>query len=83
MKSAIDERLTRQNAQLPQTLPQYVRLICDSNHGLAVKKFEELRGQRFVRILIVGGGSKNSLLCQSTANYGELPVVSLDLEGSV
>jgi rhamnulokinase len=31
---------------------------------------------------MVGGGSKNRLLCQATANASGLPVVSFALEGS-
>ena len=31
---------------------------------------------------IVGGGSKNRLLCQATANAAKIPVVSFNLEGT-
>ena len=41
-----------------------------------------MAGKKFKRILIVGGGSKNRLLCQATANESGLPVVSFALEGT-
>ena len=41
-----------------------------------------MTGRKFRRILIVGGGSKNRLLCQATANAAGIPVVSFSLEGT-
>jgi rhamnulokinase len=41
-----------------------------------------MTGRRFSRILIVGGGSRNSLLCQATADASRLPVFSFNLEGT-
>ncbi|MGA2694217.1 MAG: FGGY-family carbohydrate kinase [Opitutaceae bacterium] len=62
-----------------------MRLICDSlgrGHAEAARTFERLAGRRFGRILIVGGGSRNKLLCQATADAARLPVASLSLEGA-
>lgn len=86
MKAAIDAQLKRRKLPLPKNLAGYVRLICDSlgaGHALAIRDFEKLSGRTFKRILMVGGGSKNSLLCQATADASGLPVVSFALEGSV
>ena len=44
--------------------------------------FERMTGKKFRRILIVGGGSKNRLLCQATADAAGVPVVSFALEGT-
>lgn len=85
MKAAIDAQLKRRQLPLPQNLAGYVRLICDSlgaGHALAIRDFEKLSGRTFKRILMVGGGSKNRLLCQATANASGLPVHSFALEGS-
>jgi rhamnulokinase len=85
MRAAIDAQLRRRGGRPPRDLASYVRLICDSlgrGHAQAVQTFEKLSGRRFKRILMVGGGSKNRLLCQATANATGLPVVSLALEGS-
>jgi rhamnulokinase len=47
-----------------------------------MRAFETMTGKKFRRILIVGGGAKNRLLCQATANTAGLPVVSFALEGT-
>jgi len=86
MKAAIDAQLKRRKLPLPRNLAGYVRLICDSlgeGHAMAIRDFERLSGRKFKRILMVGGGSKNRLLCQATANASGLPVHSFALEGSV
>lgn len=85
MRAAIDAQLKQNGARPPRDLAGYVRLICDSlgrGHADAVKSFEQLSGRSFKRILIVGGGSKNRLLCQATADASGLPVVSYSLEGT-
>ena len=85
MRAAIDAQLRRRHVAPPRRASAYVRLICDSlgkGHADALKTFERIAGRRFRRILIVGGGSKNSLLCQATADAAGLPVASLQLEGS-
>ncbi len=86
MKAAIDAQLKRRGLKAPRDLAGYVRLICDSlgrGHADVIKTFEKLSGRKFARILMVGGGSKNSLLCQATADASGLPVHSFALEGSV
>jgi len=85
MRAAIDGQLKRRKLPVPKTLAAYVRLICDSlgqGHADAIRAFERLAGRKFSRILIVGGGSKNRLLCQATADASGLPVVSLQIEGT-
>lgn len=85
MKAAIDAHLKRRKLALPKNLAGYLRLICESlgqGHADAMRTFERIAGRKFRRILIVGGGSKNKLLCQATANYSGVPVVSFELEGT-
>ncbi len=85
MKSAIDAQLKKRKVPAPKNLAGYVRLICESlgrGHAEAMRAFEKMAGKKFRRILIVGGGSKNRLLCQATANAAGLPVVSFALEGT-
>lgn len=85
MRAAIDAQLKKHRIKPPRDLAGYARLICDSlgrGHADAVRKFEQLAQRKFQRILIVGGGSKNRLLCQATADASGLPVVSFALEGT-
>ena len=85
MKAAIDAQIVSRSLPQPQSLAAYTRLICDSlgqGHADAKTVFERLDGRSFKRILMVGGGSRNRLLCQATANAAGIPVVSFFLEGS-
>lgn len=85
MRSAIDGQLKRRKITPPRDLAGYMRLICDSlgkGHADAKAAFERLAHRKFKRILMVGGGAKNRLLCQATANACGIPVVAFDLEGS-
>jgi rhamnulokinase len=85
MRAAIDAQLKRRKLAAPKNLAAYTRLICDSlgrGHADAMRNFERLAARKFNRILIVGGGSKNRLLCQATADAAGVPVVSFALEGT-
>jgi rhamnulokinase len=85
MRAAIDAHLRARRATPPRDLAGYVRLICASlgrGHADALRAFERMTGRRFRRILVVGGGSKNRLLCQATADAAGIPVVSFALEGT-
>jgi rhamnulokinase len=85
MREAIDRQLKRRGLRGPRDIAGYVRLICDSlgrGHADAARAFERLAGRAFKRILMVGGGSQNRLLCQATADAAGLPVASYSLEGS-
>ena len=85
MKAAIDAQLRRRKLPRPPNLAAYTRLICASlgrGHADAKAAFERMTGRRFRRILMVGGGSRNRLLCQATADAAGIPVVSFRLEGT-
>ena len=85
MREAIDAQLTARCLEIPADLAGYTRLICESlgaSQAAALHRFQKLAKREFKRILIVGGGSKNRILCQSTADAAGVPVVSLEVEGS-
>jgi rhamnulokinase len=85
MRAAIDAQLKGRGGIIPRDLAGYVRLICASvgnGHAGAVHALERLAGRRFGRILMVGGGSQNRLLCQETADASGVPVASYSLEGA-
>jgi len=85
MKAAIDAQLKKRKLKAPASLAGYTRLICDSigqGHANVMSAFQRMTGRTFKRILMVGGGSKNRLLCQATADAAGIPVVSFSLEGT-
>jgi rhamnulokinase len=85
MRRAIDAQLKCRGGKIPRDLAGYVRLICASignGHAEAVHAIERLSGRQFGRILMVGGGSQNRLLCQETADASGIPVASYSLEGA-
>ncbi|WP_231865729.1 rhamnulokinase [Cephaloticoccus primus] len=85
MRAAIDSQLRKRKLPLPADLAGYARLIYDSiahSHAEAMHLFERLTNKQFKRILMVGGGSKNRLLCQATADAAGIPVHSFSLEGT-
>jgi rhamnulokinase len=85
MRAAIDAHLKAKGARPPKDLAGYLRLICDSlgqGHANAKASFERMTGRTFKRILVVGGGSRNKLMCQATADAAGIPVVSFSLEGT-
>jgi rhamnulokinase len=85
MRDAINAQLQKNRAVPPKNLAGYVRLICESlgaSHAKALQSFERLAARRFKRVLVVGGGSRNRLMCQATANAAGVPLVSFSLEGT-
>lgn len=85
MRAAIDAHLKSRGARPPKDLAGYLRLICDSlgqGHANAKANFEKMTGRTFKRILVVGGGSRNKLMCQATADAAGIPVISFSLEGT-
>jgi rhamnulokinase len=85
MRAAIDHQLRANGGQPPQDLPGYVALICASL-GASVRdttlRLESILNTTFENIIIVGGGSKNSLLCQMLANHAGKRVTSFNLEAT-
>ncbi|PAW91482.1 MAG: rhamnulokinase [Pedosphaera sp. Tous-C6FEB] len=63
----------------PETPGQFVRCVLESlalEYRRTLRQAEELAGLRVERLHIVGGGSKNALLNQFTANAVGLPVLA-------
>ena len=69
----------------PQTPPEYTRCILESlalKYRKVLDSLEELTGLAFAEIRIIGGGSKNRLLNQLTANAAERTVVAGPVEAT-
>ncbi|WP_022867266.1 rhamnulokinase [Schaalia vaccimaxillae] len=70
---------------LPENRGQLLRSITESlvvAYRRALREASELSGRLLEVIHIVGGGSKNALLCQGTADATGLPVVAGPVEGT-
>ena len=69
----------------PQTPGDYARCICRSlalSYAQTVKQLQTLTGKSFNAINIIGGGSKNTLLNEMTAEACALPVYAGPAEGT-
>jgi rhamnulokinase len=70
---------------VPETPAQVTRCILDSlalAHRRAVQDAQRLAGHAVDVVHIVGGGTRNALLCQLTADACGLPVVAGPTEGA-
>ncbi len=70
---------------VPRDPPEIVRCIVDSlalAHRRALEDAERLTGLELEVVHVVGGGSRNALLCQATADACGLPVVAGPAEAS-
>ena len=79
MPARITDACRRTGQPVPGTRAGLVRCILDSlalAHRRAILAVQELSGQRVDTVHIVGGGARNTLLCQLTADACGLPVVA-------
>ena len=85
MATRIGEWLAERDLPQPGTDVAIVRLIVQSlaqQFADAVRTASDLSGVAVERIHVVGGGSRNSLLCQLTADAAGLPVVAGPFEAT-
>jgi rhamnulokinase len=75
----------RQDQAAPSTRAGFVRCILDSlaaAYGRTVRDAARLSGQPVEVVHLVGGGARNSLLCQLTADACEVPVLAGPVEAT-
>jgi rhamnulokinase len=85
MPARIGAALERRGSPAPSTRAELVRVVLDSlaaAYGGAVRDAERLSGQSVEVVHLVGGGARNSLLCQLTADACELPVLAGPVEAT-
>jgi rhamnulokinase len=85
MLNAIAEYCRKTGQPAPQTPPEYTRCVLESlafKYRKVLESLEELTGSRFSEIRIIGGGSKNRMLNQFTANAAGRPVVAGPVEAT-
>ncbi|RSM68609.1 rhamnulokinase [Actinoplanes sp. ATCC 53533] len=78
-------RLTQVSERAPAGPAELVRCILDSlalAHRRAVRQAQELSGRHVDAVHIVGGGARNELLCQLTADACGLPVLAGPVEAT-
>jgi rhamnulokinase len=85
MPERIAAACLRADQPVPQTKAALVRCILDSlaaAYGRTVRDAVRLSGRSVDVVHLVGGGARNALLCQLTADACELPVVAGPVEAT-
>jgi rhamnulokinase len=85
MPARIANACERRGQTPPQSQAQTVRCILDSlalAYRAAIREAQRLSGHTIEVLHIVGGGSRNALLCQLTADACALPVVAGPVEAA-
>lgn len=86
MKVAFDDYFEKHYSAKLNTEAEYFRCAYDSlaeSFRNTILGFEEIRGNAFASIHIIGGGSQSKLLCQLTANITQKPVIAGPVEAAV
>jgi rhamnulokinase len=79
MPAAVADHCARTGQRPPETPGAVVRCILESlalAHRRVLRRAAELAGREITHIHLVGGGSRNDLLCRLTADATGLPVVA-------
>ena len=85
MPAAIDAWCTARNLPQPESIGEYVRCILESlalKYRVVLEQLGEITGRNPEVIHIIGGGTKNRLLCQFTADATGRKVVAGPAEGT-
>jgi rhamnulokinase len=85
MPARIAQVCERRGQTPPQSQAQTVRCILDSlalAYRSAIREAQQLSGRTIEVLHIVGGGSRNALLCQLTADACAVPVVAGPVEAA-
>lgn len=85
MPARVDAYCLRTGQRPPTDRPAYVRCILESlalAHRAAVRDAAHLSGRDIRVIHVVGGGARNALLCQLTADATGLPVIAGPVEAT-
>lgn len=85
MPARIAELCSEGGVPVPQTHAQVARAVLDGlavAHRDVVRDLERLTGTGVQAVNVVGGGARNRLLCQATADLCEVPVVAGPVEAT-
>jgi rhamnulokinase len=79
MPATIIQYLKQTRQPIPQTEGEIIRVVLESlalKYRYTLEQINELRGAPVLKLHIVGGGTKNELLNQFTANACGIPVIA-------
>jgi rhamnulokinase len=79
MPEAIHDYLRKTDQKIPQTKGETIRIVLESlalKYRATLEQINILRGQPIKKLHLVGGGTKNELLNQFTANSCGIPVIA-------
>lgn len=85
MRAAIGEFCARTHQVVPKSEPGFVRAVLESmafKYRVVLRQLEELTGRRVERVRVIGGGSKNRLLNQFTADATHTTVLAGPVEAT-
>src|SRR5688572_18747305 len=85
MTAAIDRFCRRTDQATPSTPGAYARTVFDSlalKYRLVIRDLQAVTGRPIARIRVIGGGSRNALLNQLTADATAVPVVAGPVEAT-
>lgn len=85
MPARLEAACRRLDQPVPKTRPELVRCILDSlaaAYARTVRDAVRISGRAVEVVHLVGGGARNTLLCQLTADACELPVVAGPVEAT-
>lgn len=85
MPELISEQLIETNKPTPKSPAEFAAVILHSlakSYAVAMDQLSELTGLSFDRLHVTGGGSKNELLCQLTADYCQVEVIAGPVEAT-
>lgn len=85
MQRKIDEALAAQGASRPDSMAGYVRVIIESfarRYARAIGELTQATGRAPDQLNLVGGGARNRLLCDLTAQIAGVTVVRGPIEAS-
>ncbi len=81
----VQEFCRKTGQKVPQTVGEIMRCIYESlalKYRFAVEQLQSVTGKSFTALHILGGGTKDRLLCQMSANSTGLPVVAGPIEAT-
>ncbi|MHB1345859.1 MAG: rhamnulokinase [Candidatus Humimicrobiaceae bacterium] len=79
MPGCIRDYCRNTNQQIPESVGDIARVFYESlalKYASSVKKLNKISGRKIELLHLVGGGSKDRLICQNTANASGLPVIA-------